>query len=88
MFIFSRIMILNTPQNWQRNGLKTRILGFLYGLHNLNEHETPPKGIHELWERVEKEWEGISADVCQNLIASMPRRVSAVIQAKGGYTKY
>ena len=42
----------------------------------------------ELWERVEKEWEGIDATICQNLIESMPRRIEAIIKAKGGYTKY
>ena len=54
----------------------------------LGEYEYPPKGVLELWECVEKEWEGIGASVCQNLIESMPRRVQAVIKAKGGYTKY
>ena len=47
-----------------------------------------PKGITELWERVEKEWEAIDRSVCQDLIRSMPRRVEAVLKAKGGYTKY
>ena len=42
----------------------------------------------ELWERVEKEWEEIKPEECQNLIKSMARRVQAVIRAKGGYTKY
>jgi hypothetical protein len=42
----------------------------------------------ELWERVEGEWNKIGPDVCQNLIESMPRRVEAVVKAKGGYTKY
>ena len=54
----------------------------------LKEYENPPKGILELWERVEKEWEAISTETCQNLIASMPRRMEAVIKAKGGYIKY
>ena len=54
----------------------------------LNEYEVSPKGIHELWERVEKEWNGISEEVVQNLIASMPRRCAAVIKAKDGHTKY
>ena len=51
----------------------------------LGEYEHPPKGVLELWEHVEKEWKGIGASVCQNLIESMPRRVNAVIKAKGGY---
>jgi transposase len=59
-----------------------------YLKRRLNEHEVPPKGIHELWERVEKEWNGIPKEVVQNLIASMPRRCAAVIKAKGGHTKY
>ena len=42
----------------------------------------------ELWERVEAEWDKIPAEVCQNLIESMPRRVEAVLKAKGGHTKY
>jgi transposase len=54
----------------------------------LGEYENPPTGITELWERVEKEWNDIPTSVCQNLIESMPRRVSAVLSAKGGYTKY
>ena len=54
----------------------------------LEEYENPPKGILELWERVEKEWEDISVETCQNLIESMPRRMRAVIRAHGGHTKY
>jgi Transposase/DDE superfamily endonuclease len=54
----------------------------------LSSYETAPRGMQELWERVEEEWEKIDAGVCQNLIESMPRRVEAVLKAKGGYTKY
>ena len=54
----------------------------------LTDYDTPPKGILELWERVQEEWEGIGPEVCQNLIESIPRHVEAVIKAKGGYTKY
>ena len=54
----------------------------------LAEYEQPPKGILELWERAEAEWNKIDKEVCQNLIESMPRRIEAVIGAKGGYTKY
>ena len=54
----------------------------------LGEYESPPSGILQLWECVEEEWNKIEAAVCQNLIESMPRRVEAVLKAKGGYTKY
>jgi len=51
-------------------------------------YDNPPAGILELWERVEEEWNKIGPEVCQNLIESMPRRVEAVLKARGGYTKY
>jgi hypothetical protein len=54
----------------------------------LAAYETEPTSIDELWERVEAEWEKIPAQVCIDLIESMPRRVAAVLKAKGGYTKY
>ena len=34
------------------------------------------------------EWEKISKEKCQELIESMPRRIAAVLKAKGGYTRY
>ena len=54
----------------------------------LLDHKTCSSEILELWERVEKEWEEIKPEECQNLIESIARRVEAVIRAKGGYTKY
>jgi transposase len=54
----------------------------------LGEYEEPPRGIQELWERVQKEWDNIGVEECRKLIESMPRRVEAVLKAKGGHTKY
>jgi hypothetical protein len=54
----------------------------------LNAYEHPPAGMHELWERVQVEWDKIPKEVCRNLIESMPRRIEAVIKAKGAQTKY
>ena len=61
---------------------------WFYVKRKLQEYEVPPKGAHELWERLVKEWNGIPPEVCQNLIESMPRRIEAVIKANGGHTKY
>jgi len=54
----------------------------------LGDYEEPASGILQLWERVQVEWDRIEPEVCQNLIESMPRRIAAVLKAKGGYTKY
>lgn len=54
----------------------------------LNAQPTRPSGMLELWERVEEEWEAIDKEVILTLINSMPRRIEAVLKAKGGPTKY
>lgn len=54
----------------------------------LAKYERAPKGVWELWERVKEVWNKIPSEVCQNLIESMPRRLEAVVKAKGGHTKY
>ena len=54
----------------------------------LAKHEVAPCGMLELWMRVKSEWNAIPAEVCRNLIESMPRRLEAIIKAKGRWTKY
>jgi hypothetical protein len=54
----------------------------------LKKYPEPPKGAHELWDRLVVEWNRIPVETCQKLIESMPRRIEAVIKAKGGHTKY
>jgi transposase len=54
----------------------------------LAAYERMPSGMIELWERVQVEWNKIAAEECVKLIESMPRRVAAVLKAKGGFTKY
>jgi hypothetical protein len=54
----------------------------------LSTYESEPSSISELWCRVESEWNKIPVQVCTELIESMPRRVDAVLKARGGHTKY
>jgi transposase len=54
----------------------------------LQKYPSPPPNLHAMWDRLVHEWENIPSEVCQNLIESMPRRLEAVIKAKGGHTKY
>lgn len=59
-----------------------------YLKRRLAEYENPPNGILQLQKRIQEVWEGIPVEECQKLIESMPRRIQAVVKAKGGYTKY
>lgn len=54
----------------------------------LNDYPTDPSSIGKLWDRVAATWNAIPVQTCTNLIDSMPRRVEAVLKARGGYTKY
>ena len=54
----------------------------------LNGWSRQPASMIELWERVEYEWENIPREVVEKLIDSMPRRVAAVLKAKGAMTNY
>jgi uncharacterized protein (DUF2267 family) len=55
----------------------------------LNEYDTPPKGMQELYERVTKVWyDVIDKEECRNVIHSMPRRIEQCIRRKGHWTDY
>ncbi|KAG1366112.1 hypothetical protein G6F61_013312 [Rhizopus arrhizus] len=54
----------------------------------LSAYDTRAKGVHELWDRVKKEWSTFTAEDCRRYIDSMPDRCRAVIAAKGGHTRY
>ena len=46
------------------------------------------RGINELQERTQQEWEAIGPAMVQNLIESMPKMVEEIYKANGGHTKY
>jgi len=76
--------------DWPAQSPDVNVIEHLWGIlkKKLIAYEHPPKGVWELWERVVVEWGQITAEDCQKLIESMPRRIEAVIKAKGGHTKY
>ncbi len=47
-----------------------------------------PKNLKDLKSILMRCWEEISPEVTANLVDSMPRRIEAVLRAKGGNTKY
>ncbi|GFW02310.1 transposable element Tcb1 transposase [Trichonephila clavipes] len=48
----------------------------------------PVASTDELWLRIRKIWNTLPQADIQNLFNSMPRRVAALIAARGGHTKY
>ena len=54
----------------------------------LNEYDTQSAGINELWDRIQTIWNEIALETCYKLIASMPKRINAVLKAKGRWTNF
>jgi len=54
----------------------------------LSRYEKKATSVHELWERVDKEWNSFTEDECARYYESMPKRIQAVIKAKGGNTNF
>jgi transposase len=55
----------------------------------LAKYETQATSIYHLWERVQEVWERDDVkSLSMKVIDSMPRRIQAVIKAKGGETKW
>ncbi len=50
--------------------------------------DTRPNNADDLKAAIKATWASITPEQCHRLIASMPRRIDAVIHAKGGPTKY
>lgn len=48
----------------------------------------PTDSIDELWVRIETIWNALPQEDIQNLFDSMPRRIAALIKARGGHTRY
>ena len=44
--------------------------------------------LNNLRQALVAEWDRIPVRLCRKLVRSMPRRIQAVIRARGGYTKY
>lgn len=54
----------------------------------IGNRNPPPRTVSELEAAIEEEWQCMPVNVVKKLIESMPRRLSAVIRAKGFATKY
>ena len=56
--------------------------------HRVRTRTKLPSNVTELWDALVEEWHNIEDDYIVSLYESMPRRVQALLDAKGGHTKY
>ena len=58
-----------------------------YIKNKLDHYQKKPKNRTQLEERINAEWNKLTADDCCRYIDSMPRRIKDIIKSKGGPTK-
>ena len=54
----------------------------------LHKRQNAPDTVEDLWLAMEEEWNNLGPEVCVKLIDTMPERIAAVLQAKGGHTSW
>lgn len=78
------------PMPWPANSPDMNIIEHLWAHleKKLRSRTDKPSNIKQLFRFLEEEWLCIEQPVIDKLYSSMPRRVRALYDAKGGHTKY
>ncbi len=74
--------------DWPANSPDLNPREILWGVVKRKMRNKRPKNADELKATVKETWASIPPQQCHKLITSMPRRIEAVIKAKGAPTKY
>ena len=77
-----------TVLDWPANLPDLNPIENLWGIVKRKMRNTRPNNADELKATIKETWASITPQQCHRLIASMPRRIDAVIHAKGAPTKY
>ena len=54
----------------------------------INNREVIPQNLQELAVALREEWDAMPVDVINKLLDGMPRRLHALVRARGGLTRY
>ncbi len=77
-----------TVLDWPANSPDLNLIENLWGIVKRKMRNTRPNNADDLKAAIKAAWASITPEQCHRLIASIPRRIDAVIQAKGVPTKY
>ncbi len=77
-----------TVLDWPANSPDLKPIENLRCIVKRKMRDTRPKNADELKAAIKETWASIPPQQCHKLITSMPRRIEAVIKAKGAPTKY
>ncbi len=77
-----------TVLNWPANSPDLNPIENLWGIVKRKMRDTRPNNADDLKAAIKATWASIPPQQRHKLITSMPRRIEAVIKAKGAPTKY
>ncbi len=77
-----------TVLDWPANSPDLNPIENLWNIVKRKMRDTRPNNADDLKATVKETWASIPPQQCHKLITSMPRRIEAVIKAKGAPTKY
>ncbi len=77
-----------TVLDWPANSPDLNPIENLWAIVKRKMRDTRPNNADDLKSAIKATWASITPEQCHMLIASMPRRIDAVIHAKVGPTKY
>ncbi|CDQ99147.1 unnamed protein product [Oncorhynchus mykiss] len=85
--IWGRDKSLNVPE-WPCQSLDLNLIEHLWRDLKIAVQQRSPSNLTELERICREEWEKLPKYRCAKLVASYPRRLKALIAAKGASTKY
>ena len=78
-----------TKMNWPANSPDLNPIENLWKvLKDRVQTHHRPKNVNEMKLALEREWENLSPEKLESLVATMPERMKAVVEAKGGATRW
>ncbi len=77
-----------TVLDWPANSADLNPIDNLRGIVKRKMRDTRPNNADDLKATIKATWASVTPEQCHKPITSMPRRIDAVIHAKGGPIKY
>ena len=74
--------------DWPANSPDLNVIENLWGTLKRNLRRMKHSTLDQLKDNIVTCWNNVTSEECHRLVHSMPRRIQAVIKAKGSATKY
>ncbi len=81
-----RLTVLQWPPNSPDMNIIEHVWEYLD--RRIHTRDSLPTNLRELWAVLIEEWNNIESEYIDRLFESMPERVAALLEAKGGHTRY